>query len=237
MYMPERQEKILALLENEESISVAKLSRILYVSEPTVRRDLSLLQEQGKVTRTHGGVLLRRTAENEIPLLYREEQNSVSKREIAKKAAEYVKNGDVVFLDASSTAACLVPYLKAFSDLVVVTNSPKTSMQLGAAQIRNYCTGGLLLNHSVAYVGHEAEQFVSRINADVFFFSSRGYTEGGYITDSSAEEAAVKQAMMRNAGRVYYLCDSSKQGKKYMYNICHTREVFIISASMSLRKQ
>ncbi len=229
MFNIERQQEILNILEKDRSISVDKLSKLLFVSLPTVRRDLSILEKQGKVVRTHGGVVLRQTAESEIPLMYREDQNNLSKQIIAKKAAAFISNGNVIFLDASSTTAYLVPHLKSFSDIIVITNSPKTSMRLGDAHIKNYCTGGLLLNHSVAYIGNEAEKFVSSINADLFFFSSRGYTENGYITDSSVEEATVKKAMMKNADKSFYLCDNSKKNKKYMYNICKTDEVTVIS--------
>lgn len=175
--------------------------------------------------RTHGGVILRKTAESEIPLMLREDQNQISKKRIAQKAAEYVKNGDVIFLDASSTAAYLVPFLENLSDIVVMTNSPKTSIKLGEKNIKNYCTGGLLLPHSVAYVGNAVGEFAANINADVFFFSSRGYTEDGFITDSSIEEATAKRVMMKNAQRVYYLSDSTKKNKKYIYNICSVKDV------------
>lgn len=225
MFNIERQEEILKILEKNKSISVNKLSELLYVSSPTIRRDLNELEHQGKVRRTHGGVVLRQTAEKEIPLILREDQNSKLKQIIAEKAAKYINDGDVVFLDASSTAAHIVPYLKAFNDIIVVTNSPKTSMSLGKENIKSYCTGGLLLAHSIAYVGNEAEKFVSNINADIFFFSSRGYIENGYITDSSLEESTVKKAMMKNADKTFYLCDSSKKNKKYIYNICSTKDI------------
>lgn len=225
MYNIERQTEILNILEKSKSISVNKLSKLLYVSEPTIRRDLTVLEKQGQVLRTHGGVVLRQTAEKEIPLMLREDQNSFSKKIIAEKASRYINNGDVIFLDASSTVAHIIPHLRKFNDIIVITNSPKTSIKLGEENIKNYCTGGLLLLHSIAYVGNETEKFVSNINANVFFFSSRGYTEDGYITDSSIEEATIKKAMMKNADKSFYLCDSSKKNKKYMYNICSTKEV------------
>lgn len=225
MFNIERQEEIISILNEQKSISVKQLARMLYVSPPTIRRDLELLQQQGKVMRTHGGVVLRQSAEGEIPLMLREEQNHLPKQIIAQKAAEHICDGNVIFLDASSTVAHMIPYLEKFNDIVIVTNSPKTSVKLGERNIRNYCTGGLLLPHSVAYVGNEAEKFVSKINADIFFFSSRGYTEDGNITDSSVEESEVKKAMMNNAEKVFYLCDNSKKNKKYMYNICRTDEI------------
>ena len=228
MYNLERQEKIMQILESKRSVSVAKLADLLYVSAPTVRRDLTILEEQGKVQRTHGGVVLRKTSDTEIPLLFREDQHNAAKKTIAEKASQYISNGDVIFLDASTTAAYLVPYLEKFSDIIVVTNSPKTSMLLGERNIKNYCTGGLLLRHSIAYVGSEAEKFVSNINADLFFFSSRGYTEDGMITDSSEREVVMKKAMLQNAEESFYLCDSSKKNQKFAFNVCATKDVNVI---------
>ena len=97
MYSLERQGKILELLSENVSISVAKLSKLLYVSQPTIRRDLNALAAQKKVVRTHGGVLLRNLPDEEIPLMWRDEQNNASKKAIAKKAAEYIHNGDIIF--------------------------------------------------------------------------------------------------------------------------------------------
>ena len=225
MFDIERQKEILRLLMKSKSMTVNRLSELLFVSRPTIRRDLDVLESQGAVMRTHGGVILRNAADLEIPLMLRERQNNLSKERIAAKAEGYVQNGQVIFLDASSTVSYLVPRLEKFSDIIVVTNSPKTSMALGELGIKNYCTGGLMLIHSVAYVGSDTERFVSGINADVFFFSSRGYEEGGMITDSSVEEAGVRRAMMKNSAKSYYLCDSSKKNKKYMYNICSVGEV------------
>ena len=79
--------------------------------------------------------------------------------------------------------------------------------------------------HSVAFVGSEAEKFIANINADIFFFSSRGYTENGMITDSSEREVAIKKAMLENANKSYYLCDSSKRNRKYAFNFCDVKDI------------
>lgn len=225
MYSLERQKEILALLTERKSISVKELSSLLYISEPTVRRDLTQLEEQGKVQRTHGGAVLKMGADAEIPLVFREDKNSLAKKLIAEKAVKHIKDGLVIFLDASSTAAALVPYFSKFSDLTVVTNSPKTSMKLGEKGIKNYCAGGLLLPHSIAFVGSETERFISGINADICFFSSRGYEEDGFITDSSESEVAVRRAMLKNSMRSFYLADSSKKNKKYAFNIAKISDI------------
>ena len=225
MYDVERQEKILKYVSRYNSISVKKLSELLFVSEPTIRRDLTKLEKEGKVLRTHGGVILRKIADNEISLVFREEQNNISKKIIAEKAASLIRNSDVIFMDASSTVSYLIPHLEKFKDIIVITNSPKTSIKLAEKKIKNYCTGGLMLLHSIAYVGSEAEKFIQNINADIFFFSSRGITHDGTITDSSIEEAVIKKAMLKNSAKSYFLCDSSKIGEKFMYNITSKDEI------------
>ena len=95
MYNLERQEKILKILETKKSISVRLLAQLLFVSEPTVRRDLDSLTRQGKVQRTHGGVVLRKVSDTEIPLMYREDQNNAAKKAIAEKAAKLT--GTIVY--------------------------------------------------------------------------------------------------------------------------------------------
>lgn len=130
MYNLERQEQIIQILETCKSISVTKLAKLLYVSQPTIRRDLSILEEQGKVQRTHGGVVLRKVSDAEIPLMFREDQNIISKKAIAEKAAKLIRNGDVIFLDASSTVSYLIPHLEKLQDIIVVTSSPQTSIRL-----------------------------------------------------------------------------------------------------------
>lgn len=225
MYDVERQEKIIKYISRSNSISVKKLSELLFVSEPTIRRDLTKLEKEGKVLRTHGGVILRKIADNEVSLAFREEKNNVAKKIIAEKAASLIHNSDVIFMDASSTVSYLIPHLEKFKDIIVITNSPKTSIKLAEKKIKNYCTGGLMLLHSIAYVGSEAEKFISNINADIFFFSSRGITKDGIITDSSIEEAVIKKAMLENSAKSYFLCDSSKIGEKFMYNIASSKDV------------
>lgn len=224
MFYSERQKKILQLLQKEGNMSIDKLAAALFVSLPTIRRDLQGLEEEGKVIRNYGRVELRTLSDTEVPLLLRESLNNTSKQIIAKKAAELIHNGNIIFLDASSTVSYLIPHLEKFHDIIVVTPSPKTSILLGQKNIKHYCTGGRFLKDSVTYVGSKTERFFADFNADICFFSSRGYTEDGMITDSFELEVDVKKAMIRNAAKSYYLCDSSKKNKTYAFNICSIHE-------------
>lgn len=220
MYFRERHNKILDILEKRSSASVHYLAQALYVSEPTIRRDLAILREQGKIRRTFGGAVLSDMINREVPFALREHENRQAKDAIARMAAKHIRDGQIIFLDASSTASYLTPYLASFSDLTVITNSPKTSLKLAELKIRSLSTGGLLLENSIAFVGAHAENFVRNFNADIFFFSCRGITEDGQLTDSSMEESQLRRIMMQHAKKKIFLCTSNKIGRQYMYNLC-----------------
>jgi len=221
MFEMERLEQILALLRQTQTATVKKLSTHLYVSEATVRRDLNELERRGFVRRIHGGVVLIDGVSREVPLYLREQQNVEAKRLIAAKAAKYLRDGQVIFMDASSTAMYLIPYFEQFKNLTVITNGLKTSQELRPLNHTVYCTGGLMLHNSLAYIGDYATDFIRRFNADLFFFSSLGISEEGMITDSSAEETGIRRVMFEQSRRRIFLCDNSKRGKLYCYNLCH----------------
>ena len=226
MMIGERQEKILEALKERPDIKVAELARRLNVSEPTIRRDLTELHDRGIITKVYGGAILNiGSADKEIPFLFRENEQSNVKTVIGKKAAEFVKDGMVIMLDGSTSAYHIVPYLKRFKDLIVITSGAKTALSLAEANIKTFCTGGQMLIHSFSYVGEHAERFVSNINADLLFFSCRGLSEDGYLTDIAIEEANLRRAMFKNSKKKILLCDSSKFGKRFFYNMGELSEI------------
>ena len=236
MYYRERLDKIIEILEKRTKASVHALAKELFVSEPTIRRDLCVLESEGKIKRTYGGAVLSEVLNVEVPFDSRFRANTAEKDFIARLAAQRIKDGNVLFLDASSTVQAIVKYLSAFHNLTVVTNSPKTSLMLAERQIKSFCTGGLLLENSIAYVGPLAERFISNFNADIFFFSCRGLAEDGTLTDSSIEESEIRKVMMARAKKKVFLCDSSKFNKEYMYRLSHVNDVDEIISNAKLPK-
>lgn len=225
MYYTERHNEIIAILKERHAASVHDLAKRLYVSEPTIRRDLLALEKEGKIRRTFGGAVLGTVIENEIPLVIREQVEVEAKRKIADRAAEYIRDGQVLFLDASSTVFYLLERLAGFRDLTVITNSPKAPLKLAEMKINCICTGGMLLKNAVSFVGPHAEGLVRRFNADLFFFSCRGLSEDGLLTDSSVEESELRRVMMAQAQKNILLCTGEKLGKKYLYSLCTASEL------------
>ena len=223
----ERLEHILEYLRENQTATVNNLSRRLFVSEATVRRDLTELERRGLVKRIHGGAVLLDSTTGELPLYVRQQQNGDAKQLIAAQALQYIQDGQVIFLDASSTVMYLIPFFENFENLTIITNGVKTAHELQRLHHKTYCTGGLMLHHSAAYVGDFAMDFIRQFNADVVFFSSRGVSDSGMITDASQEETAVRRAMFAQSRKKVFLCDSSKFGKSYCYNLCPVSQVDI----------
>ncbi len=225
MFYNERYDAIAKILKENNTATVHFLAKELFVSEPTIRRDLKKMEQQGIIKRTFGGAVLSELLNKEIPLSMREHENMSAKDYIAKEAVKFIRDGQVIFLDASSTVFRIVKYLAPFSNITVITNSPKASLKLAELKIKSFCTGGLLLENSIAYVGTYAENFIKNFNADIFFFSSRGITANGVITDSSIEESDLRRTMLLNSKKSIFLCTSDKIGKQFFYNLTDISEI------------
>lgn len=222
----EREEKIIHILLQKDTMTVNELAEKLYISKPTLRRDLIKLEQKGLITRTHGGAaLIKNPANTQIPFTLREQEQDNAKTTIAQKAVSFIKDGDIIMLDGTTSAYHLVPYLAEFHNIFVITSSAKTSLALGQMGIRHICTGGLMIPQSFSYVGADAQAAVSRYNADILFFSCRGLSEDGLLSDNSMEENMLRQSMMRRCSKKIFLCDSSKIGKVCLHNLCHLSEI------------
>jgi len=173
--------------------------------------------------RSFGGAVLTERYTEQLPLAIRAAKHIAAKKHICAKAAEWICDGDTLFLDASSTTYFLAPYLKAFSELTVITNNPHLSVALSELKIHNLCTGGEMLNDSIALVGSDTQRFLRGIRAHKCFFSARGLCDGE-ISDSSKEERDVKIAMLERAEQSFFLCDSSKENLRFPYTVAALSE-------------
>lgn len=221
----ERENEYIRLL-SEREYTVKELATRLFVSEPTVRRDIAELKKKELVLCKRGLVTLKTSSpDKRIPMFIRDLEQPEAKQEIAAKAANLIKDGYVVMLDASTTTYCLVPYLSRFKNLFVITNGAKTAIALAAMGIKTLCVGGEITLESFSYVGTDAERTLRSYNADIAFFSCRGLTEEGLATDNSILENSIRRIMISNSTRSFLLCDRSKFGNKYLHTLCDVQEI------------
>lgn len=228
MHFCERHEQIMDILNERNSVTVQYLANRLYVSLPTIRRDLSYLEKQNRLRRTFGGAVLNNKNVSEISFEIRDNIDAKLKDELAQKASKLIKDDMVIFLDASSTVFRLVPYLKDFKNLTVITNSPKINLQLAEYNISSYSTGGVLLKNPKSYAGSFAEDFVKKFNADICFLSCRGISAEGFLTDGSIEESTLRMTMMKQSKQTVFIMASTKLNTRYSFNLAHISEVEVI---------
>ena len=170
----ERQREILQYLQLYGSVSVKKLTGLVYASEATVRRDLNELEQSGLVKRVFGGATLAVAPDRQVPLYVREREDSAVKDELCREASELLRDGCVLFLDGSSTAQAMVRYLSRYRDLIVLTNGLNIVQMLRDLHIKVYCTGGLLREDSSVFIGKSAEAFLDGFHVDFCFVSCKG---------------------------------------------------------------
>ena len=220
-----RQQEILEYMQKNETISVRKIVKTFYVSEATARRDLDALEKAGLIRRVFGGATLIVGADKQVPLFVREREDEQEKLRLCKRASTLIRDGDVLFLDGSSTVQFLLPFLQKFKDLIVITNGLKIAQILGEMHVKVYSTGGLLKENSAVLVGEDAEQFVDRFNADWCFLSCKGLSESGKLTDTSYDETQLRKRFLANAKKKVFLITKNKIGKQYIHTLCQDTQV------------
>ena len=221
-----RHKMIIDFVTEQKSVSIHDLCERFFMSESTARRDIAALCDANLLQRIYGGVAAASvSADRHTPFVVREQLHDEEKKVMGKKAADMVKNGDVIIMDGSTSALCIIPYLLSKKDLTIVTSSAKIAMAAGERNIKTFATGGQMLPGSFSFYGQDAEHMASRINADIMFFSCRGLSYDGMLTDRSIEENNVRKVMMGRAKKIVLLCDSSKFGKLYLHNLCHLSEI------------
>ena len=221
----ERQQKIIEVLEAKQSATVKELSEIMFSSEASIRRDIETLENQGYVKKIYGGVVLSKYQNGVVPINLRDSDHSSVKDELARRAAEYIHDGDTVILDASSTVRRIIKYLGGRRDIKLITNNLRVFSECENSQIKLYCTGGTYSDTNHAFVGPAAENYLRGVTADVLFFSSQGISDDGTISDASEEESSLRRVMLSRAKRQYFLCDSSKVGISKMFSLCTKDDV------------
>jgi DeoR family transcriptional regulator, fructose operon transcriptional repressor len=214
IFVEERRNRIIELLEKKNKASVSELSLEFRIGEATIRRDLTDLEQRGLVLRTHGGVLLMETASRESPLNERETHNREQKERIARFVAQVVRNGESIMIDGGTTTLQIARLLRAGKNLVVITNAPVIAEEmLGSGDNQVILTGGQLREVTRVLAGPLTQYAIRQFRADrvILGMSSLMPDEGFFTVNTS--EAEVKRTMMQCGKEVIIAMDSSKIGK------------------------
>ncbi len=225
MLQYERQKNIIDYLKINNTATIKELADAIYTSEASVRRDLAHLEKEGHIKRVYGGVMLASYANEVVPVELRDSANTKVKDEIAKVAAKLIKNGDTVFMDASTTVFRICKYIKGKNNLKIITNNIRVAQELCGCDIKVYCTGGEFFEKRDCFLGPFAESFIEKVSADILFFSSQGISADGVISDVDERENSLRAKMLKNAKKKVFLCDYSKFGVVRPFILCKKDDV------------
>lgn len=209
----EREAKILALLARQTQLSVGDLAVELAVSEATVRRDLHTLEERGQLRRIHGGATLEGLARAEPVFEDKQYLHPAAKQAIARAALCLIKDGDRIYLDGGSTVLALARLLDSRRDLTIVTNSLMAAAELMKTAHRLILVGGEFRMLSRTLVGPLTAPMIQSLRVDKAFMGTIGFSLADGMTTTEPSEAFTKEQVMKRAGQVILLADSSKFGR------------------------
>ena len=175
------------------------------------------MQNLSLIKRTHGGASIFNTMNQAVPLNSRMSKNITEKRQIAKKAATLLHDGQSVMLDGSSTAGFMVPYIAKHKDMLVFTNNMLTAINAVNYGIATHCIGGFSVDCSAVLSGAQAYRTIAELHPDILFFSSKSLSRAGVISDPVSEESYIRSLMLENAKFSVFLCDSEKFDSESLY--------------------
>jgi DeoR family fructose operon transcriptional repressor len=223
MYSIERKSEILKILEQNGRIGVNELSALFNSSRETIRRDLREMEEKGLLKRTHGGAVFDSTflsTTPEFPVGVREIQRFKEKDAICKSAASFIKNGDSIFVDNSSTCLYLIQHIPVDFQITLITNSIKLLMESMDSEHPNLiivCLGGFFNGSNLSTYGTISQKNASDFYPNKSFMSCAGIHLPDQLTDSSILEVDTKRSMIERSQEVFILADYTKFNRSGPY--------------------
>ena len=231
--IPERrQQRIAELIRESGSVTVSALEKEFGISAATARRDLAALEKQGKVRRTHGGAVMPGLAQHEDSFQQRLGEAVEAKKRLARAASALLEAEESVFIDSSTTAYYTARRILADASNVTFLTSLLPVMDLFStadpSAVNLVGFGGLFRALTLSFVGPCTVHMIGSYRADRAFFSVKGITPDGQLTEANPLEAEVKRAMIRQAASSVLLVDGRKFERQGLSVITHISEVSLV---------
>lgn len=235
----ERRQSLLEILRLQPDLRVPDLSAALRVSQGTVRNDLDALESEGRLIRVHGGAVLH----EHIQFQSRDftdhfQENVVAKKAIARSAAELVKDGDSLLLDASSTVYYFAQALRERRRLRVVTNGIDAARWLAQDATNSVILlGGVLIPDGSSVTGLLSEQIIRELHIQKAFVSCSGLSIARGLTEVHLDEAQLKRKAIESAREVIALVDSSKIGNEDLTSFARLEQIHHLFTDSGLSEE
>ncbi len=205
-----RHEEIVRLVSKLREVSVGLLTERFRVSEATIRKDLTLLEEMGYLVRTHGGAVLAEDRRREEPLTARLEKYLEEKTSIVARAREFIHEGDTIYLDSGSTCALLAREIRDITARVIC-HSMGVYRELGASPgVSLFGLGGSYRKDAESFIGPIAVENLRHFRIETCFVGAASFDENGVFSAQNVIEAQLKTEALKASRRRIIVADSSK---------------------------
>lgn len=236
MLPSERQNKILDLLATNDIVIISELVSRFNISIETVRRDLSILEKNGKIEKVYGGAKLKDLTFGESTLEKRMISRKSEKECIAKKCSEFIEDGDCIFIDSGSTTYHIFKYIKNKKNLTIITNSILVANELIGTDFDIIIIGGKVRHNERSIVTYDYIFNFSQLNIRKSFICAGGITLENGISDFNMHEVVTRKKIIERSTEVFVVADSSKFGKDVTINISNLSNIDYIITDSYLNK-
>lgn len=224
MLKEERHQYILNRIDQNYRIYITSLSAELGVSDDTLRRDLTELDERGLLTKVHGGAI----AKSGIPVEFTDRLNTriPAKQEMAAKVIPLFQAGDIILIDGGTSNLEVARKIPSNMELTVYTNSfPIVNTLINQPKLELIFLGGKVFPSSQVTVGVSVFQALQTIRPDWLVLGISDVHPQQGLTDPNREEAMMKRLMIERARKRIILADSYKLNTAEAYTVASLGDI------------
>ena len=233
MLTQERYQSILSIVNDKKAVTVTELAAVLNISESTVRRDLTALDELGKLKKVFGGATsitkLEGVFEDNVSL--RETMMSAEKTEIARYSATLINDSDFVFIDSGTTTSRLIDFIEN-NKATYVTNGIVHARKLVQKGLNAYMIGGKVKPATEAVVGAEGISNLRNFNFSKAFMGTNGIDIAAGFTTPDIEEAMMKEAAVNRSYMAFVLADHTKFRRVFSVTFSQLKKCCVITDNL-----
>jgi DeoR family transcriptional regulator of aga operon len=229
MTKEERHSAILDSLLKQGSVLVTDLASRLEVSSVTIRKDLTDLEKEGKLYRSHGKAIIINPFTNNRTVSEKEMINTEEKRLIGLEASKLITPDDSIILASGTTIHAMARNMNPKNRLTVVTASLQVAEALAPFEnVELIQLGGNVRHTSLSVVGKYAEMILAGFSFSKLYLGVDGIDLDFGLSTTDMREAEVNRAMMKSAQKIIVLADSTKFGRRGFAKICNMEDIDII---------
>jgi DeoR/GlpR family transcriptional regulator of sugar metabolism len=224
MFAIERIRIIKNYILNNQQAEVSTLSTMLNVSEVTIRRDLEKLEEEGFLTRTHGGAVLNKN--EDISIIGDEGYNPEDYNEIADIAVHMIKDGDIIMLTNGIINLHIAKKLGNKNNITILTNDITIATELSSNKsIKVILLGGDIDFRYNAVFGSLTMNNLKKFFVSKLFIEIDGITSDLDLTVSSIDMASLIQEATNNANQKIILLTADAFEKNSFYRVGKAHQI------------